>query len=140
MSNAILDAMSKHPDAGAEFQVPSRGRPGRQPSETARSDLRREAFGRKLRRLREKSGLSLGQVSQATGLSSPRKLAQYETTCYPPGDIVKLLAPHYGVEHRELAEMVLMHSDPALFEAITGRRGFHPTRRDIATRLQDMGV
>lgn len=140
MTNAILEAMSQHPEAGDEFRVPSRGRPGRKPEDAARRALRREAFGRRLRRLREEAGLSLGQVAELTGLTSPRKLAQYETTCYPPGDIVALLAPHYRIEARDLAEMVLMHSDPALFEAITGRRGCHPTRRAVAERLEEAEI
>lgn len=136
MKNAILQAMKRHPDAGDAYRVPSRGRPERRPEEAARRELRRAAFGRQLRALREAAGLNLSQAARLTGMSSPRKLAQYETTCYPPGDVIVRLAPHYNVPANLLAQLVLKHSDPEMFEAITGETGYNPSRQEIIDQIE----
>jgi hypothetical protein len=100
------------------FTVRKRGLPKTDPDEAIQRNERRKAFGGQLRGLREKQGLTLAQASDAAGISSARKVSQYETTCYPPGWIVSALAPVYKVDEKYLASLVLAHSDPELFEAI----------------------
>lgn len=128
---SIQDAVAANPDADKTLNVAGRGRPEREPRDAARRILSRQHFGAQLRSLREGVDLSLSRAAALAGLNSSRKLSQYETTCYPPGEVVERLAPHYGVEPRELAEMVLRHSDPSLFQAITGKPGYEPPLRDI---------
>lgn len=70
------------------------------------------------------------------GMKSPRKLSQYETTCYPPGDVIVKLAPIYGVTAQDLAALVLSHSDPELFEAMTGKAGYEPSSYQINAFLR----
>lgn len=100
------------------YAVRSRGRPKTDPKEARMKEDSRKAFGAKLRSLREKQGLTLAQASDAAGISSARKVSQYETTCYPPGWIVSALAPVYKVSEKYLASLVIAHSDPELFDAI----------------------
>ncbi|MCW3782548.1 helix-turn-helix domain-containing protein [Defluviimonas salinarum] len=133
----IPEAVTAYASAGQEYHVQSRGRPERKPEEAAKRILRRKRFGNRLRELRETAGLTLSRAAQLAGMSSPRKLSQYETTCYPPGDIVARLAPHYGVEERDLAAMVLSHSDPILYQGITGTPGYEPHPDEIADYLRN---
>lgn len=100
------------------YPVRSRGRPKTDPKEARMKEDSRKAFGAKLRSLREEQGLTLAQASDAAGISSARKVSQYETTCYPPGWIISALAPVYKVSEKYLASLVIAHSDPELFDAI----------------------
>jgi transcriptional regulator with XRE-family HTH domain len=123
----ISEALSTYVEAENRYGVHGRGRPERDPKEADLRVYRRKVFGMKLRQLREKAGLSLSEAARICGIASPRKLSQYETTCYPPGEIVLRLAPRYGVSPGFLGDLVLSHSDPALFFAVTGQRGFLQT-------------
>lgn len=118
-----------------KFNVRTRGRPERSAREHAIIALRRQAFGLRMKALREAAGLTLIDAARLAEVSSPRKLSQYETTCYPPGDIVMRLAPHYGVDPEMICELVLEHSDPAMFEGLTGKPGFAPTEKQITEYL-----
>lgn len=100
------------------FQVRSRGRPKIRKEEAERREARRVRFGAKLRRMRERMGLTLADAAAKAGISSPRKLSQYETTCYPPGWVIRAIAPVYGVGESYLAELVLKHNDPDLYQAL----------------------
>jgi len=100
------------------FPVRSRGRPKTDQDEAQKREARRVLFGSKLRRLREGRGLTLAEAAQRAGISSPRKLSQYETTCYPPGWVIRAIAPVYGVREAYLAELVLKHNDPDLHHAL----------------------
>lgn len=101
----------------------SRGRPAADDDETRDREFRKAAFGRKLRALREAAGVSTRMVAEMAGLGSARGLQQYEGRCYPPGSVVRRIAVHYGVTPRAMGEMVLMHSDPDLYEIVTGKPG-----------------
>ncbi|MEY8800275.1 helix-turn-helix domain-containing protein [Leisingera sp. XS_AS12] len=129
---AIVDCVSANPTADQDYRVQARGRPERDPVETARRILRRKHFGNRMRELRNGASLTLAQAANLAGVTSPRKLSQYETTCYPPGEVIVGLAPHYGVSEKDLAGLVLAHSDPDLFKALTGNAGYEPSRADIA--------
>ncbi len=131
VKNPIKDAVKAHPNAAENYMVQSRGRPERDPREAARSILRRKHFGNAMRDLRLAADLTLTRAAEISQVSAARKLSQYETTCYPPGDVVVRLAPSYGVSAEELAKMVLSHSDPDLYEAITGEPGYQPSERSI---------
>jgi DNA-binding XRE family transcriptional regulator len=100
------------------FPVRSRGRPKTDHDEAQKREARRFTFGSKLRRLRESKGLTLAEAAQRAGISSPRKLSQYETTCYPPGWVIRAISPVYGVREAYLAELVLKHNDPDLHHAL----------------------
>lgn len=113
------------------FHVHSRGRPERNPREAALRTLRRRAFGKKMRELRENAKLSLSRAAALAGIASARKLSQYETTCYPPGDIILRIAPFYGVKPRQLCSLVLSHSDPELYAGLTGKEGYLPSEEEI---------
>ena len=104
--------------AGESFPVRSRGRPKTEAEEATRREERRVRFGAKLRQLREAKGLTLAEAAQRAGISSPRKLSQYETICYPPGKVIRAIAPVYGVSQAFLAELVLKHNDPDLHHAL----------------------
>lgn len=104
--------------AGESFPVRSRGRPKTDAEEASRREERRVRFGAILRRLREERGLTLADAAQRAGISSPRKLSQYETICYPPGKVIRAIAPVYGVSEAYLAELVLKHNDPDLHQAL----------------------
>lgn len=106
---------------------PKRGRPERSPEEAARRALARNRFGAIMKDLREAAGLTILEASELSGLHPSRKISQYETTCYPPGDVVRALAPHYNVDPAWLAGLVLSHSDPALYECLTGNPGHEPS-------------
>lgn len=118
--NISFDELKSKMNTNAEsrFTVRKRGRPKTDPVEAMMKEERRKEFGNKLRQLREARGLTLAQASDAAGISSARKVSQYETTCYPPGWIVSALAPVYRVGEKYLAALVLKHSDPELFDAI----------------------
>lgn len=137
-NNAIQQAVTDNPDADKHLRVQSRGRPERNPVEAARRILRRKHFGARMRELREGASLTLSGAASMSDMTSPRKLSQYETTCYPPGDVVVKLAPLYGVTVKDLSELVLSHSDPALFEAMTGRPGYEPPKGDIRALVADV--
>ena len=100
------------------FPVRPRGRPKTPEEEARRRDERRVRFGAKLRQMREARGLTLAEAAQKSRISSPRKLSQYETICYPPGNVVRAIAPVYGVSAAYLAELVLKHNDPDLHQAL----------------------
>jgi DNA-binding XRE family transcriptional regulator len=104
--------------SGKKFPVRSRGRPKSDDAEMRRRERRRSMFGAKLRRMREAKGLTLAKAANEAGISSPRKLSQYETTCYPPGWVIRAIAPVYGVDERKLADLVLKYSDPEMHKAI----------------------
>lgn len=135
MPNPITEAMREYPHAKDDYHVQDVGRPGNKPEEAARRNLRRITFGKLLRSIREGAGLSISEAARQAGMTSSRKLAQYETTCYPPGRIVERLAPIYGMTPESLAQMVLKHSDPEMFEALTGRPGYQPSRQAISDYL-----
>ena len=134
--NPIREAYASAKKEPKDFSVRTKGRPERDPREAAMRNLRRLHFGQRLRRLRESAKLTQSQAAKQAGMVSPRKLAQYETTCYPPGDIVCRLANAYGVDPRNLANMVLSHSDPELFEALTGLPGYQPAEDEIQAYLR----
>lgn len=136
-NNPIQQAVTDNPDADKDLRVQTRGRPERDPIEAARRILRRKHFGARMRELREGASLTLSGAASMSGMTSPRKLSQYETTCYPPGDVVVKLAPLYGVTEQALSELVLSHSDPSLFEAMTGRPGYEPPKDDIRAFVAD---
>lgn len=104
--------------AGEKFPVRSRGRPKSNDAEMRRRELRRSKFGAKFRRMRESMGLTLARAATDAGISSPRKLSQYETTCYPPGWVIRAIAPVYGVDEKKLADLVLRYSDPEMHGAL----------------------
>lgn len=135
-TNPIRGVYAAAKEQPKDFSVRTKGRPERNPREAAMRNLRRLHFGQRLRGLREAAKLTQSQAAKHAGMASPRKLAQYETTCYPPGDIVRRLATAYGVDAADLARMVLSHSDPDMFEAITGMRGYQPVEDDIDAYLK----
>lgn len=104
--------------AEASYPVRSRGRPKTSAEEAKAREERRMRFGAKLRRMREDKGLTLAEAANRSGISSPRKLSQYETICYPPGKVIRAIAPVYGVSEAYLAELVLKHNDPDLHQAL----------------------
>jgi DNA-binding XRE family transcriptional regulator len=112
------EAAREFDNAEEAFPVRSRGRPKTDQDEAKKREDRRVLFGSKLRRLREGRGLTLAEAAQRAGISSPRKLSQYETTCYPPGWVIRAIAPVYGVREAYLAELVLKHNDPDLHHAL----------------------
>jgi len=116
----VFDEAAQSMSDGAEdvFPVRSRGRPKTEHDEAQKREARRVLFGSKLRRFREGRGLTLAEAAQRAGISSPRKLSQYETTCYPPGWVIRAIAPVYGVREAFLAELVLKHNDPDLHHAL----------------------
>lgn len=131
------EAMAKFGDAGMDhYQVNPRGRPARSVEEAAEREVRLHRFGAYLRKLREDVDLSPRDVARMTGISSPRKLTQYETNCYPPGEIVLALAKCYGILSHDLARTMLAHSDPALHLALTGDAGVAVTPEDIAAKIR----
>jgi len=113
--------------AEATFPVRSRGRPKTSVEEAKKREARRLRFGAKLRQMREAKELTLAEAAQRSGISSPRKLSQYETICYPPGRVVRAIAPIYGVSEAYLAELVLKHNDPDLYEALMSETGDQET-------------
>ena len=115
------------------FAVRRRGRPSTDPAEAQAKEMRRSRFGSALRQMRENSNMTLAEASDAAGIASARKLSQYETTCYPPGWIVRALAPVYGVDERYLAALAVANEDPDMFEALTGVR----LPEDFAFRTQE---
>lgn len=130
-TNVIAGSVQEYDDTGKKFAVQGRGRPERHPVDAARRALRRQKFGLELRGLRVSAGLTLLDAAKASGLSSARKLAQYETTCYPPGDVICALSKVYGVSRSELGWKLLRHSDPDLYMAVKGERGYEPTELEI---------
>lgn len=121
--NTAFDVFSEAERAAGDtakerFPVRPRGRPKSKESEMRERIRRRESFGSKFRRMRVASGMTLAAAADAAGISSPRKLSQYETTCYPPGWVIREIAPVYGVSEKKLAAMVLKHSDPDMFRAL----------------------
>lgn len=104
--------------AEQSFPVRSRGRPKASAEEARLREARRVRFGTKLRKIRESKGLTLAEAALRAGISSPRKLSQYETICYPPGKVIRAIAPIYGVSEAYLAELVLKHNDPDLYRAL----------------------
>jgi transcriptional regulator with XRE-family HTH domain len=133
----IDDALDRYADAEKIYNVQSRGRPERNPREAAIRNLRRRAFGNRMREIREQAELTLSRAAALADIASARKLSQYETTCYPPGDIVLRLAPHYKVKPKYLCELVLFHSDPDLYLGLTGREGYMPTEAEISAWLSE---
>lgn len=133
----IDDALDRYADAEKGYNVQSRGRPERNPRESAIRNLRRRAFGNRMREIREQADLTLSRAAALADIASARKLSQYETTCYPPGDIVLRLAPHYKVKPKFLCELVLFHSDPDLYLGLTGREGYMPSEADIAAWISE---
>lgn len=132
------EAMAKFGDAGMDhYRVNPRGRPARSAEEAAEREVRLHRFGSYLRKLREDVGLSPRDVARMTEIGSPRKLTQYETNCYPPGEIILALAKCYGVLSHDLAHTMLAHSDPALHLALTGKDGIIVTPEEIADRIRD---
>ena len=89
-----------------------RGRPRMDPSEIRKRAVRREIFGLQLKDLREARGLTLAAAAEAAGIDSPRKLSQYETKCYPPGRVLRILALVYQVTPKYLSALKLSNSDP----------------------------
>jgi len=135
--NTMKGALHTYGDRSEDnFHVQSRGRPERNPRESALRNLRRKEFGKKMREMREAAGLSLSRAAALAGIASARKLSQYETTCYPPGDIIVRLAPFYGVKPRQLCSLVLSHSDPELYAGITGKEGYAPSDAEIEAYLK----
>jgi transcriptional regulator with XRE-family HTH domain len=129
-------AMAKYGQDGMDhYHVNSRGRPPRSAEDAAEREIRLHRFGAYLRDLRESVGLSPRDVVEMTGISSPRKLTQYETNCYPPGEIVLMLSKCYGVPSHDLAIMALAHSDPEMHLALTGRPGISVSQEDIEYKL-----
>jgi len=104
--------------AEGSYPVRSRGRPKTSVEEAKLREERRVRFGTKLRQMREAKGLTLADAAHRSGISSPRKLSQYETICYPPGKVIRAIAPVYGVSEAYLAELVLKHNDPDLHQAL----------------------
>lgn len=104
--------------AEGSYPVRSRGRPKTSAEEAKVREERRVRFGTKLRQMRESKGLTLADAAHRSGISSPRKLSQYETICYPPGKVIRAIAPVYGVSESYLAELVLKHNDPDLHQAL----------------------
>lgn len=137
-TNAIAGAMKKYADAGESFPVHARGRPERHPEEAARRALRRQKFGRWLRDLRKGQDIRIQKAAELSGLGSARKLAQYETTCYPSGEVIRKIAPVYGVSDRHMARELLRHSDPELFESLTGEPGYEPTELEIRSYREQL--
>ena len=131
------EVLKKYGSASEKFNVRSRGRPERSPRENAITALRRKAFGERMKALREAADLTPIQAASLAGISSPRKLSQYESVCYPPGQIVNRLAEHYLVDKKTLCSLVLEHSDPELFEGLTGRPGYTPTETQINEYLEE---
>ena len=122
--------------AKTNYNVQTSGRPGRSPRDAAVRTLRRQAFGIKMKSLREDMSLTLSEAALIAGITSPRKLAQYETTCYPPGDVILKLAPHYNVSQEFLCYLVLEHSDPDMFLGITGITAFTPSEAIVDAYLK----
>lgn len=120
MSDVIEQLLRAGDDLPEEYRSRSRGRPKRSREATGAVELRRAAFGEKLRSLRNAAGLSINKAAQVAGIATPRRISQYEGVSYPPGAMVRLLARAYGVDERMLSRLVLAHSDPDLFEAVTG--------------------
>ena len=92
------------------------------PGEAREKSERREAFGSRLKELREAQGLTLAAAAEAAGIASARKLSQYETKCYPPGWVLTALAPVYEVSAKYLAALKLANSDPYTFSALSDNR------------------
>lgn len=138
MDNGIDDmkgALQTYGSSEQTYHVQSRGRPERNPHEAALRSLRRREFGKKMREMREAAGLSLSRAASLAGIASARKLSQYETTCYPPGDIIVRIAPFYNVKPRQLCSLVLSHSDPELYTGLTGKEGYMPSEKEIEDYL-----
>lgn len=102
------------------YPVRSRGRPATEPAEARMRRERRKVFGEQFKAFRENLNITLSSASDAAGLSSARKLSQYETTCYPPGWVIRAIAPVYQVDERYLAALKLSHEDPDLYAALFG--------------------
>ncbi len=137
MTNAVQKAMETHPDAGDAYAVQRRGRPELDPRDVAKRVLRRRHFGAALRDLREAAGLSSRNAARLAGISSARS---YETTCYPPGEVVLALAPHYGVSVRDLSAMVLSHQNPVIYEGLTGEPAYEPEEDDVNAYIRENKV
>lgn len=105
--------------ASEKYQVRGRGRPKSSAAETKERTRRRKEFGLYLRELRESANLTISEAAKAAKIEPPRKLAQYEGACYPPGAVIRALAPVYGVSERVIATRMLQSSDPDLFIAMT---------------------
>jgi transcriptional regulator with XRE-family HTH domain len=133
----IGDVLERYADADRVYNVQTRGRPERNPRESAIRNLRRRAFGNRMREIREQAELTLSRAAALSGIASARKLSQYETTCYPPGDIVLQLAPHYGMKPKQLCELVLSHSDPDLYFGLTGKEGYMPSEAEISSWIAE---
>jgi transcriptional regulator with XRE-family HTH domain len=120
---SFADLKEEVGDAGSDrFVVRSRGRPKTDPREAKEKLDRRKAYGAKLQKMRDAKGLTLEAAAEAAGIASARKLSQYETTCYPPGWVLKALAPVYGVEPKFLAALTVESSDPSMFSALSDDR------------------
>ena len=100
----------------------SRGRPKMGPEEAREKSGRLEAFGTRLKELREGCGLTLAAAAEAAGIDSSRKLSQYETKCYPPGEVLRALAPVYGVGTKYLAALKMWNSDRCSYLALSDNR------------------
>jgi hypothetical protein len=107
-------------DNDKRFVVRSRGRPKTEPAEAAEKAARRKNVGDELLRLRTAQGLTLNDAAERAGITSGRKLSQYERNCYPPGWVIGALAPIYRVEASYLAALVLANSDPEMYHALFG--------------------
>ncbi|WP_375263685.1 helix-turn-helix domain-containing protein [Palleronia sp.] len=120
------------------YEVGTRGRPARSPREAAIRTLRLKAFGRVMREMREAAGLNVAEAAEIARLSSPRKLSQYEGSCYPPGEAQIRLASTYGCTSYDMATTVLRHSDPDMYLAIVGQPGFMPEEDEIEAMIAEM--
>lgn len=117
------------------YEVGTRGRPARSPREAAIRSLRLKAFGRVMREMREAAGLNVAEAAEIARLSSPRKLSQYEGSCYPPGEAQIRLASTYGCTRYDMATTVLRYSDPEMYLAIVGQPGYTPDDDEIAAYI-----
>lgn len=128
--NSFDDLTAKYASIDApEDHVRNRGRPKTPPEVAETREKRRAEFGDKLRMLREKQNLTIAAAARKSGISSSRKLSQYETTCYPPGWVVRALAPIYRVSEAYLADLVLKHSDPEMYRAM--RKTKQPKTKEV---------
>lgn len=100
------------------FTVRSRGRPKTEPAEEQSKTERRKEFGAILKRLRKSKGLTLNAAADRAGLTSGRKLSQYEQTCYPSGWVIQALAPVYEISAARLARLAMKSRDPEMFNAL----------------------
>ena len=102
-----------------QFTTRPRGRPRMDANERRERIGRREIFGLHLKNLRMARRLTLATAAEAAGIDSARKLSQYETKCYPPGRVLRILASVYHVTPKYLSALKLAHSDPDDWESIS---------------------